>query len=66
MSSPKVAWATIDAKNAGQRVDNFLLGYFRKIPKSRIYRAIRSGEVRVNKGRIKPCLLYTSPSPRDS
>ena len=54
MSSPKVAWATIDAKNAGQRVDNFLLGYFRKIPKSRIYRAIRSGEVRVNKGRIKP------------
>jgi len=54
MSSPKVAWATIDANNAGQRVDNFLLGYFRKIPKSRIYRAIRSGEVRVNKGRIKP------------
>jgi 23S rRNA pseudouridine955/2504/2580 synthase len=37
----------------GQRIDNFLMRYFGKIPKSRIYKMIRKGEVRVNKGRTK-------------
>jgi 23S rRNA pseudouridine955/2504/2580 synthase len=37
----------------GQRIDNFLLRYFGKIPKSRIYQMLRKGEVRINKGRIK-------------
>ncbi len=43
----------IDAEHAGQRVDNYLMACFRDIPKARIYRGLRSGEVRVNKGRIK-------------
>lgn len=54
MSDSKVKWVEIDDRNAGQRIDNFLLSYFGKVPKSRIYRALRNGEVRVNKGRIKP------------
>ena len=37
----------------GQRIDNFLLRYFGKVPKSRVYKMLRKGEVRVNKGRIK-------------
>lgn len=36
------------------RLDNFLLRVFRNVPKSRVYRIIRSGEVRINKGRAKP------------
>lgn len=40
-------------EHAGRRIDNFLLGYFNALPKSRVYRMIRTGEVRVNKGRIK-------------
>jgi 23S rRNA pseudouridine955/2504/2580 synthase len=39
--------------HAGQRIDNFLLTQLKGVPKSRIYRAIRSGEVRVDSGRIK-------------
>jgi 23S rRNA pseudouridine955/2504/2580 synthase len=39
---------------AGQRVDNFLLGLLKGVPKSRIYQMVRKGEVRVNGGRIKP------------
>lgn len=37
----------------GQRIDNFLLSLEKGVPKSRLYKAIRKGEVRVNKGRIK-------------
>lgn len=43
----------ISGDNEGQRIDNFLIRYFGKIPKSRIYQMLRKGEVRVNKGRIK-------------
>jgi len=43
----------ISADNAGQRIDNFLIRYFGKIPKSRVYQMLRKGEVRINKGRIK-------------
>lgn len=39
--------------HAGQRIDNFLLRQLKGVPKSRIYRLLRKGEVRVNKGRIK-------------
>lgn len=42
----------IEADQAGQRVDNFLLRECKGVPKSHIYKAIRSGEVRVNKGRV--------------
>ncbi len=38
---------------AGQRIDNFLTARLKGLPKSRLYRALRSGEVRVNKKRIK-------------
>jgi 23S rRNA pseudouridine955/2504/2580 synthase len=39
---------------AGQRIDNFLLSQLGNVPKSRVYRMLRSGEVRVNGGRKKP------------
>ncbi|WP_455365507.1 23S rRNA pseudouridine(955/2504/2580) synthase RluC [Kaarinaea lacus] len=44
----------ISDERSGQRVDNFLLSQLKGVPKSRIYRLLRKGEVRVNKGRIKP------------
>ncbi len=43
-----------DADAAGQRIDNFLLTALKGVPKSHIYRILRRGEVRVNRGRIKP------------
>ncbi|MBC7413731.1 MAG: RluA family pseudouridine synthase [Herminiimonas sp.] len=42
----------ISEEEAGQRIDNFLLRICKGVPKSHIYRVLRSGEVRVNKGRI--------------
>jgi len=50
----KVQMIEIDAERAGQRIDNFLMGLFRNVPKSLVYRLLRTGQVRVNKGRIKP------------
>ena len=44
---------TVDAGNAGQRIDNFLSAQLKGVPKSRIYRGLRTGEVRVNKGRVR-------------
>ena len=44
----------IDASAAGQRVDNYLTRILKDVPKSRIYKMIRKGEVRVNGGRVKP------------
>lgn len=44
----------IENDQAGQRIDNFLFNHFKGIPKTRIYKMLRKGEVRVNKGRIKP------------
>ena len=49
-----VQFVRIDADQAGQRIDNFLLTRLKGVPKSRIYRLLRKGEVRVNRGRIKP------------
>ena len=54
MTGSKVKLVEVDEHHAGQRIDNFLLSYFAKVPKSRLYRALRKGEVRVNKGRVKP------------
>ncbi|MAB92062.1 MAG: 23S rRNA pseudouridine(955/2504/2580) synthase RluC [Alteromonas sp.] len=50
----KVQFVTVDADVAGQRIDNFLRTQLKGVPKSMIYRILRKGEVRVNKGRIKP------------
>jgi 23S rRNA pseudouridine955/2504/2580 synthase len=49
----KVSVVTVTQANDGQRIDNFLLTHLKGVPKSRIYKAIRRGEVRVNGGRIK-------------
>jgi 23S rRNA pseudouridine955/2504/2580 synthase len=48
----QVSWLSVDDASAGQRIDNFLLRVCKGVPKSHIYRVLRSGEVRVNKGRI--------------
>ena len=50
---PGVKWVDINAGQAGQRIDNFLLRILKGVPKSRIYRLLRKGEVRVNRGRIR-------------
>jgi 23S rRNA pseudouridine955/2504/2580 synthase len=50
----KVQLLQIDADQSGQRIDNFLMTLLKGVPKSRIYRLLRKGEVRVNKGRIRP------------
>jgi 23S rRNA pseudouridine955/2504/2580 synthase len=53
---PKIParFVTIGADMAERRLDNFLMGELGGLPRSHIYKMIRSGEVRVNKGRIKP------------
>ncbi|GAB4357534.1 MAG: 23S rRNA pseudouridine(955/2504/2580) synthase RluC [Gammaproteobacteria bacterium] len=53
-SHASVTWIEIDRDQAGQRIDNFLLRELKGVPKSRIYRILRKGEVRVNKGRAAP------------
>ena len=50
----KVIFVEVTDAHAGQRIDNFLLRRLKGVPKSRIYRILRKGEVRVNKSRIKP------------
>jgi 23S rRNA pseudouridine955/2504/2580 synthase len=45
---------TVDAGHAGQRLDNFLLTTLKGVPRTHVYRLLRKGEVRVNKGRAKP------------
>ena len=50
----KAQFVEIDEDRAGQRIDNFLLASLKGVPKTRVYRILRKGEVRVNKGRIKP------------
>ncbi len=56
MSSPpppaEVRLITVDEESTGQRLDNFLIRMLKGVPKSHIYRIIRSGEVRRNKGRV--------------
>ncbi len=44
---------TVDAESAGQRLDNFLFRHLKGVPKTHVYRIIRSGEVRLNKGRVQ-------------
>ena len=51
VSAPAVKWLVVDEESAGQRLDNFLLRHLKGVPKTHVYRIIRSGEVRINKGR---------------
>src|SRR5262249_31633884 len=53
-STLSVSQTTIDENHGGQRLDNYLIRILKGVPKSRIYRIIRKGEVRVNKKRTKP------------
>ncbi len=52
LSKESVNWAKIAEDSAGQRIDNFLARHLKGVPKSHIYRILRSGEVRVNKKRV--------------
>ncbi|MGR9045856.1 MAG: 23S rRNA pseudouridine(955/2504/2580) synthase RluC [Gammaproteobacteria bacterium] len=51
-SHPAVQFIEITDENADQRLDNFLISRLKGVPKTRIYRIVRKGEVRVNKGRV--------------
>lgn len=48
-----VTWFEVTEHQEGQRIDNFLFSRLKGVPKSRVYRLIREGEVRVNKKRVK-------------
>lgn len=50
-SPPAARLVEVDADSAGQRLDNFLIRHLKGVPKTHVYRIIRSGEVRINKGR---------------
>ena len=51
VSAPAAKWLVVDEESAGQRLDNFLMRHLKGVPKTHVYRIIRSGEVRINKGR---------------
>jgi 23S rRNA pseudouridine955/2504/2580 synthase len=50
-AAPAVRQVEVDEGSEGQRLDNFLIKLLKGVPKTHVYRVIRSGEVRVNKGR---------------
>ena len=47
------SFVTVLEDDAGQRLDNFLIRHLKGVPKTHVYRIIRSGEVRINKGRVQ-------------
>jgi 23S rRNA pseudouridine955/2504/2580 synthase len=53
-AKPKAKWLVVGEEGETQRIDNFLLRELKGVPKSHVYRVLRSGEVRVNSGRVKP------------
>lgn len=50
----EVCHVAIEAGQADRRIDNYLAGRFKGLPRSRIYQMLRRGEVRINGGRVKP------------
>ena len=50
----KASWIEVGEESVAQRIDNFLLRRLKGVPKSHVYRVLRSGEVRVNSGRVGP------------
>jgi len=54
LSKAQVRWLEVGEEADAQRIDNFLLRALKGVPKSHVYRVLRSGEVRVNSGRVKP------------
>ena len=53
-NAAKVRYLVVKEDAEGQRIDNFLMARLKGVPKSWVYRVLRRGEVRVNKGRVKP------------
>ena len=53
MLKKNVTFETIEEDSEGQKIDNFLLKILKNIPKSHVYKILRSGEIRVNKKRVK-------------
>jgi 23S rRNA pseudouridine955/2504/2580 synthase len=53
-AAARATWLEVGEESAAQRIDNFLLRRLKGVPKSHVYRVLRSGEVRVNSGRVKP------------
>ena len=51
-AAPAVRYIEVAADEAGQRIDNYLIARLKGVPKSRIYRILRSGEVRINMKRV--------------
>ena len=49
----KVIYETVNESSEGQKIDNFLIKFLKNVPKSHIYKILRSGQVRVNKKRVK-------------
>ncbi|MHB8741731.1 MAG: 23S rRNA pseudouridine(955/2504/2580) synthase RluC [Sulfuricaulis sp.] len=49
-----VRYLEVDESRAGQRLDNFLIATLKGVPRSHIYRILRKGEVRINRGRVRP------------
>src|SRR5829696_5806444 len=54
LSKDSASWHEVGEEGDGQRVDNYLTRLLKGVPKSHIYRILRSGEVRVNSGRVGP------------
>jgi 23S rRNA pseudouridine955/2504/2580 synthase len=54
LSKARATVLEVGEENESQRLDNFLLRHLKGVPKSHVYRVVRSGEVRVNSGRVKP------------
>jgi len=54
LSKDSATWHVVEPEAAGQRVDNYLTKLLKGVPKSHIYRILRSGEVRINSRRVAP------------
>lgn len=54
LGNARATWLEVGEEGEAQRIDNFLLRRLKGVPKSHVYRVLRSGEVRVNSGRVKP------------
>src|SRR5688500_8816446 len=54
LSKVAATWHEVGEEGAAQRIDNYLTRLLKGVPKTHIYRILRSGEVRVNSGRVGP------------
>src|SRR4051812_46447454 len=54
LNKPRASVVEIGEEAVAQRIDNFLLRRLKGVPKSHVYRVLRSGQVRVNSGRVGP------------